>query len=82
MTSNFPSDRDDESSVVAWDEALDRMELRFTLGNDPSLIYPLVAYLRERTIRVRPLLDHVGKARGHCAGRGAFELALPRQPGA
>jgi hypothetical protein len=49
MSANFPIEPDDESSVAAWDETLDRMELRFTLGNDPSLIYPLVTYLRERT---------------------------------
>lgn len=41
-------DDDCEWSTEIWNQALDRIELRFTLNNDLSLIYPLAAYLREQ----------------------------------
>jgi anti-sigma regulatory factor (Ser/Thr protein kinase) len=49
MSQLFPTQRDgNEPFSFDWDETLDRMELRFTLQNNPTLIHPLVSYLCER----------------------------------
>ncbi|HTQ37448.1 MAG TPA: ATP-binding protein [Pirellulales bacterium] len=49
MSHIFSANRTGEDpDSFPWDEALDQMQLHFTLHNDPSLIHPLVQYLRER----------------------------------
>jgi hypothetical protein len=49
MSQIFPTHSSDDGQFsYDWDETLDRMELRFTLQNNPSLIHPLVTYLCER----------------------------------
>ena len=49
MTQMFPKRNDDDwPPAVNWDQALQRMDLQFTLDNNPSLIRPLVSYLCER----------------------------------
>ena len=48
MADLFLGPRVEDCLPENWDETLDRMELRFTLRNDASLIYPLVRYLRGR----------------------------------
>ncbi|HZZ27757.1 MAG TPA: ATP-binding protein [Pirellulales bacterium] len=56
----------DVPAAFAWDEALDHMELRFTLHNDPALIRSLVIYLQERAAAFNlcegTLEKHVGIA--------------------
>jgi anti-sigma regulatory factor (Ser/Thr protein kinase) len=49
MSKIFPPQHDDDEPVsFDWDDALDHMELQFTLQNHPNLIHPLVSYLTER----------------------------------
>ena len=67
MTHLFPTERDDDDSFSHdWDEALEQMELRFTLENNPNLIQPLVAYLCERAVAFglceETLEKHIGIA--------------------
>ncbi|HEY2826678.1 MAG TPA: ATP-binding protein [Pirellulales bacterium] len=49
MTHQFRVEQNGDGTIsYAWDETLNRMELRFALENNPSLIRPLVTYLCER----------------------------------
>jgi Histidine kinase-like ATPase domain len=67
MSHLFPTEHEDDNSFSHdWDEALEQMELRFTLENNPNLIQPLVAYLCERAVAFglceETLEKHIGIA--------------------